>query len=496
MEEMTILEMQAAMEAGLGSARWLVSMYLDRIETLDRNGPRLNSIIELNPDALEIADQLDRERKASGPRGPLHGIPIVVKDNLDTGDKMMTTAGSLALEGNYAPRDSHAVKLLRDAGAIILAKTNLSEWANYRSTRSTSGWSSRGGRTLYPYALDRNPSGSSSGTGVAVAANLCAAGVGTETTGSIVAPASRNGLVGIKPTVGLISRRGIIPISATRDTAGPMTRTVTDCAVLFDAMCGEDPEDEFTADTSGKVASAQAALSPTALQGKRIGVVRNLLGGDARVNRLIDGVIAALQKLGAEVVDDLSIEMTPGFRQVMAASTPYEFKAGVNAYLESVNARVKTLSDIIAFNEANADRAMPYFGQERLIEADGFGPLSTPAYRESMEEARRQARDLIDTPLREQRLDALIGATNLPAALTDLINGDSRPPMANDLTTPAAVAAYPHVTVPCGNIHGLPIGLSFAGTAFDDVKLLSYAYAYEQATRMRRPPAFRPTVVI
>ncbi|MGE3983951.1 MAG: amidase [Dehalococcoidia bacterium] len=490
---MTILEMQAAMTAGLGSSRWLVSMYLDRIEMLDRSGPRLNSIIELNPDALEIADQLDAERKASGPRGPLHGIPVVVKDNLDTGDKMMTTAGSLALQGNYAPRDSHAVKLLRDAGAVILAKANLSEWANYRSTRSTSGWSSRGGRTLFPYALDRNPSGSSSGTGVAVAASLCAAGVGTETTGSIVAPSSRNGLVGIKPTVGLISRRGIIPISRTRDTAGPMTRTVEDCAVLFDAMCGEDPEDEFTAGTAGRLPSAQAALSVTALQGKRIGVVRNLLNREARVDRLIDAVVAVLRQLGAEVVDELSLELTPEFRKVMAASTPYEFKHGINEYLASVNAPAKTLSDIIAFNQANAGHAMPYFGQERLIEADAYGPISSPAYQESMEEGRRLARELIDAPLRELRLDALIGPTNLPANLTDLVNGDYRA-MANDLTTPAAVAAYPHVTVPCGDIHGLPIGLSLVGTAFDDVKLLSYAYAYEQATKLRKPPTFPETI--
>src|SRR5688572_4213662 len=320
---MTILEMQAAMDAGLGSSRWLVSMYLDCIEMLDCNGPRLNSIIEVNPDALEIADQLDAERKASGARGPLHGVPIVVKDNLDTGDRMMTTAGSLALEGSYAGRDSHAVKLLRDAGAVILAKANLSEWANYRSTRSTSGWSSRGGRTLYPYALDRNPSGSSSGTGVAVTANLCAAGVGTETTGSIVAPASRNGLVGIKPTVGMISRRGIIPISHTRDTAGPMTRSVEDCAILFDAMCGEDPEDESTVGTGVRTMSAQAALSANALDGKRIGVVRNLLNREARVDRLIDGVVATLRELGAEIVDDLPFEISGHFREVATASTPY-----------------------------------------------------------------------------------------------------------------------------------------------------------------------------
>jgi amidase len=493
---MTISEMQAAMNAGLGSARWLVQMYLDRIEMLDRTGPRLNSIIELNPDALEIADQLDRERKASGPRGPLHGIPVVVKDNLDTGDRMMTTAGSLALEGNYAPRDSHAVKRLRDAGAIILGKTNLSEWANYRSTRSTSGWSSRGGRTLYPYALDRNPSGSSSGTGVAIAASLAAAGVGTETTGSIVAPSSRNGLVGIKPTVGLISRRGIIPISRTRDTAGPMTRTVEDCAILFDAMVGEDPEDEFTTGTAGRIGSAQAALSTTALQGKRIGVIRNLLLSDSRVYGLIDGVVATLRQLGAEVVDDLTLEMTPDFRKVMAASTPYEFKHGINEYLASVNAPVKTLSDVIAFNEANAPRTMPYFGQERHIEADAYGPITDPAYVSSMEEARRQAQELIDAPLREHRLDALIGPTNIPAMLTDLVNGDTRPPQANDLTTPAAVAAYPHVTLPCGNIHGLPIGVSFAGTAFDDVKLLSFAYAYEQASKARIAPTYASTVAL
>ncbi len=490
---MSILEMQEAMNSGLGSSRWLVQMYLDRIEMLDRSGPRLNSIIETNPDVLDIADALDQERKASGPRGPLHGIPIVVKDNLDTGDRMMTTAGSLALEGSYAPRDSHAVERLRAAGAIILAKANLSEWANYRSTRSTSGWSSRGGRTLFPYALDRNPSGSSSGTAVAVTANLCAAGVGTETTGSIVSPASRNGLVGIKPTAGLISRRGIIPISRTRDTAGPMTRSVEDCAVLFDAMCGEDPEDEFSvANLNG---SALAALSPDALQGKRIGVVRSVLLREARVDRLIDGVAAALRRLGAEVIDDVPFELSAEFRQVASASTPYEFKAGINSYLASVNAKVKTLTEIIAFNEANAERTMPYFGQERLIEADGFGPLSTPAYQDSMEEGRRFAREVIDTPLREMQLDALIGATNLPANLTDLVNGDYRT-VAHDLTTPAAVAAYPHVTVPCGDVHGLPIGVSFVGTAFDDVKLLSFAYAYEQATKLRIAPTFAQTILI
>jgi amidase len=301
--------------------------------------------------------------------------------------------------------------------------------------------------------------------------------------------------VGIKPTVGLISRRGIIPISRTRDTAGPMTRTVEDCAILFDAMCGVDTEDEFTAGTSGRVGSAQDALSKTALQGVRIGVVRNLLQREARVDRLIDAAVEAMRQLGAEVVDELKLDLDSHFRLVMAASTPYEFKHGINEYLATVNAKVKTLSDIIAFNEANAARAMPYFGQERLIEADGFGAITSPAYQESMEEAQRLARALIDTPLREHRLDALIGPTNIPAVLTDLLNGDYRA-ASNDLTTPAAVAAYPHVTVPCGNIQGLPIGLSLVGTAFDDVKLLSYAYAYEQATKQRIEPTYQATISV
>jgi amidase len=488
--EATIMQLQAAMEAGLGSSRWLTQMYVDRIEAIDRNGPKLNSIIEINPDALDIADQLDRERKASGARGPLHGIPIVVKDNLDTGDRMMTTAGALALEGSYASRDSHVVKLLRDAGAVIIAKANLSEWANYRSTRSTSGWSSRGGQTLCPYALDRNPSGSSSGTGVAVAANLCSAGIGTETGGSIIQPAARNGLVGLKPTVGTVSRRGIIPISHIRDTAGPMTRTVEDCAILFDAIRGEDPEDEATAGSAARLTSAHAALSRDALQGKRIGVIRKLFQGDQRVERLVDDAIAMLQKLGAEVVDALPFDITQQFRDLSAASMPYEFKAGVNAYLSTANAKVKTLSDVIAFNEANRERAMPYFGQERLIEADACGPLTTPEYVTAMEEARSTARAMIDGQLQEHRLDALAGATNPPAYLIDHVNGDYRVP-SNELTQPAAVATYPHVTVPCGQIHGLPIGFSFAGTAYDDAKLLSFAYAFEQATLHRRPPMYR-----
>lgn len=492
LDEATVAQLQDAMAAGRYTSRKLVEMYLDRINTIDRGGPTLRSVIELNPEALAIADALDAERKAKGARGPLHGIPVLIKDNIDTGDRMMTTAGSLALDGSIAARDSFVAERLRAAGAVILGKTNLSEWANFRSTRSTSGWSGRGGQVKNPYALDRNPCGSSSGTGAAIAASLATAGIGTETDGSIVCPSATNGLVGIKPTVGLVSRSGIIPISHTQDTAGPMARTVSDAAVLLGALTGVDPRDKATAASVGKALTDYTkALRADALKGARIGVARKrYFGYHPDTDRLIEQAIADMKAQGAVIVDPADIPTAAQLDSCEFDILLYEFKADLNAYLGALGpaAKVHSLKDLIAFDEREKDREMPYFGQEIFVQADKKGPLTSPAYRKALTTCRARARTLgIDAVMTKYRLDALVAPTGGPAWPTDLVNGDH---FLGASSTPAAVAGYPNITVPAGFVHGLPVGVSFIGRAWSEPKLLALAYAYEQATKHRKAPGF------
>jgi len=458
-------------------------MYLHRIDEIDRGGPALHSVIETNPDALTIADALDAERKAKGPRGPMHGIPVLIKDNIDTADRMLTTAGSLALEGTRPAKDAALVERLRAAGAVILGKTNLSEWANFRSTRSTSGWSGRGGQVKNPYALDRNPCGSSSGTGAAIAANLAAIGVGTETDGSIVCPSGANGLVGIKPTVGLIGGAGIVPISHTQDTAGPMARTVADAALLLGAMSAVPP-------AGGSYASA---LRADALKGARIGVARKqYFGYSDAADELVNKAIADMKAAGAVIVDPADIPTASKMDACEMEILLYEFKADLNTYLQArgPSSPVRSLQDLIAFNEREKAREMPYFGQELLIRAQKKGPLTSPAYRTARATCRSLARAQgIDFVLRKYRLDAIVAPTGSPAWTTDLINGDH---FTGASSTPAAVAGYPSITVPAGEAFGLPVGISFIGTARSEATLIALSYAYEQATKHRKPPALRP----
>jgi amidase len=488
--EATVVSLQQKLAAGELTARRLVEAYFARIAALDRQGPELRSVIETNPDALAIADALDAEREAKGPRGPLHGIPVLVKDNIDTADRMTTTAGSLALEGSVPPRDAHVAARLRAAGAVILGKANLSEWANFRSTRSVSGWSARGGQCRNPYALDRNPCGSSSGSGVAVAANLAPLAVGTETDGSIVCPATTCGIVGIKPTVGLVSRAGIVPISQSQDTAGPMARTVADAAALLTALAGEDPRDPETAAGRGRAADYTSVLDARGLQGARIGVARNMAGFHPDTDRLFDAAIAEMKRQGAEIVDPADV---PGIKELGDPELEvmlYEFKAGLEAYFAALGERapVKTLADAIAFNERNRDREMPYFGQEIFLKAQAKGPLTTPAYREALEKCRRLSRkDGLDAVLEPHRLDALVAPTGAPAWVIDPVSGDH---YVGGNTTPAAVAGYPSVSVPMGFVFGLPVGISFIGRAWSEPVLVRLAYAFEQATRHRQPPRF------
>ena len=495
LEEVTVAQLQEWMTSGRYTARQVAELYLRRIVEIDRSGPALHAVIEVNPDALAIADALDAERKAKGVRGPLHGIPILIKDNIDTADRMLTTAGSLALEGTRPSADAFIVTRLRAAGAVILGKTNLSEWANFRSTHSSSGWSGRGGQVKNPYALDRNPCGSSSGTGAAIAANLSAIGVGTETDGSIVCPSGANGLVGIKPTVGLVSRSGIIPISRSQDTAGPMARTVADAAVLLAVLAGVDPADPATKKSGAHAADYVKSLDPAALKGARIGVARKqYFGYSAVTDRIVDQAIAEMKAQGAVIVDPADIPTASKMDACENDVLLYEFKADVNRYLAArgLSSPARSLEDLIAFNERESAREMPFFGQELFISAQKKGPLTTPAYRAALTKCRALARAQgIDLVLRRHRLDAVVAPTGSPAWTTDPINGDH---FSGASSTPAAVAGYPSITVPAGDAFGLPVGVSFIGRAWSEARLIGLAYAYEQASQHRHPPTLQPHV--
>ncbi|HET7214125.1 MAG TPA: amidase [Terriglobia bacterium] len=494
LDETTISSLQDAMKSGRMTSHTITEKYLARIEELDRKGPSLHAVIEVNPDALSMARDLDRERKAKGPRGPLHGIPVLVKDNVGTADRMTTTAGSCALEGSIPARDSFVAAQLRKAGAVILGKANLSEWANFRSSHSTSGWSGRGGQARNPYALDRNPCGSSSGSGVAVSANLCPVALGTETDGSIVCPSSTNGIVGIKPTVGLASRSGVVPISHTQDTAGPMARTVADAAAVLGAIAGVDPRDDATLASRGKSQTDYTKfLDSRGLKGARIGVVRQLFGYNEFVDKLADAAIAAMKGQGAVIVDPANIETFKHLGDGEFTVLLYEFKAGLNAYLASLGpkAPVHTLKEIIDFNEKHAREELPYFGQDTFIKAEAKGSLSSPEYRKALAKCRELSREKgIDATMEKYRLDALVAPTGAPAWPTDLVNGDHD---AGGSSGPAAIAGYPHVTVPAGYVFGLPVGISFFGCAWSEPTLIKLAYSFEQATKFRKPPRFLPT---
>jgi amidase len=479
LEEATVHELQAAMESGERTAKSLAELYLRRADELDENGPALHAIIERNPDALGIAEGLDAERRAHGPRGPLHGVPILIKDNIDSADRMKTSAGSLALADSVARQDAALVGRLRQAGAVLLGKTNLSEWANFRSTHSTSGWSARGGLTKNPYALDRNPCGSSSGSAAAVSANLAALAVGTETDGSIVCPASGCGIVGIKPTVGLVSGAGIIPISKSQDTAGPMARTVADAALLLGVLGGKD---------------YSASLDAAGLKGARIGVARNFFGFNDRIDRLMEEAVRAMREAGATLVDPAKIPSPKQLDDAELDVLLYEFKAGLNTYLARLgpDAPARSLAGLIEFNERHRDREMPFFGQELFLKAQAKGPLTERAYHRALATSRRLARaEGIDAMLRRHRLDAIVAPTGGPAWVTDLLNGDH---FTGSSSTPPAVAGYPTITVPAAFVSGLPVGISFIGAARSEPRLIKLAYAFEQATNVRRKPAFLPTV--
>jgi amidase len=495
LEEATAAQLQEWMTSGRYTARQVAELYLRRIEEIDRSGPALHAVIELNPDALAIADALDAERKAGRPRGPLHGIPVLIKDNIDTADKMMTTAGSLALVGAKPAHDAFVVQRLRAAGAVLLGKTNLSEWANFRSSHSTSGWSGRGGQVKNPYALDRNPCGSSSGTGAAIAANLAAIGVGTETDGSIVCPSGTNGLVGIKPTLGLVSRSGIIPIAHSQDTAGPMARSVADAALLLGAMTGVDPGDPASARSASRAGRDYTrSLDAGALNGARLGVARKqYFGYSAATDRVADRAIADMKARGAVIIDPADIPTASKMDACENEVLLYEFKADLNTYLGSLgpSSPIHSLEELIAFNEREKAREMPFFGQELFLSSQKKGPLASAAYRAALTKCRSLARAQgIDRVMRRYHLDAIVAPTGSPAWTTDLVNGDH---FTGASSTPAAVAGYPSITVPAGDAFGLPVGLSFIGRAWSEEKLIALAYAYEQATRHRRPPTFPAT---
>jgi len=493
LNEITIDELQQKMIKGELSSRSVTEMYLQRIEAIDRSGPAINSVIEINPDAVAMADALDTERRGGMFRGPLHGIPVLLKDNINTGDKMMTTAGALALSGNIASSDAFIVKKLREAGAVILGKTNLSEWANFRSTRSCSGWSSRGGQTKNPSILDRNPCGSSSGSGAAVAANLCTVAIGTETDGSVTAPSSFCGIVGIKPTVGLWSRSGIIPISATQDTAGPMTRTVKDAAILLGLLAAVDEKDAVTKKSLGKTHKDYTVFLKTdALNGKRIGVEKSFLKGNEAVTDLYKQAIELLKKQGAEIVEVELLKLTKPLGDAEFEVLKYEFKDGVNKYLSTSSTKMKTLSDVIEFNKKNAAKAMPFFQQEILEMCEATKGLETKEYKAAVKKS-TSARKIIDDLMKEKKLDALCSTSIGLANCIDLLNGDYD--VGFYFGSPAAMAGYPHITVPMGQVHELFIGLSFVAGAYKEAEILAMAYAYEQASAKRIPPKFKKTLV-
>ena len=495
-DEITVDDLQRMMEAGEHSARSITEAYIDRIEAMDRQGPELRSMIEINPDALEIADELDAERNAGGPRGPLHGIPVALKDNLDTHDRMTTTAGSLALEGSIPPRDSFVAERLRAAGAIILGKANMSEWAYFRGERATSGWSARGGQCRNPYALNRNPCGSSSGSGAAASGNLCALTVGTETGGSIMCPSSSNGIVGIKPTVGLWSRSGIIPISHSQDTAGPMTRTVRDAAILLGGAVGVDPRDEATSRSEGNFHSDYTQfLDAAGLAGARIGVARSFTGFDPRVMALFEDAILAMRDAGAVIVDPANLPVANWRDELPLIVLEYEFKADLNAYLATLgpDAPVRTLAEIIEFNEQNAELEMPWFGQQRMIASQARGPLTDEVYLNAVRTIQRGNREEgIDALMNEHQLDAIVAPTRDLPWTTDHIKGDRLD--GGSSAGPAAIAGYPDISVPMGFVSGLPAGVSFFGRAWSEPVLIRIAYAFEQATQHRRAPTFAPSL--
>lgn len=488
LNEVTIDELQQKMQSGEHTSRSITQLYLNRIDAIDKKGPAINAVIELNPDALAIADNMDKERKAGKVRGPLHGIPVLIKDNINTGDNMQTTAGALALEGNKAAKDAFIITQLRASGAVILGKTNLSEWANFRSTRSTSGWSSRGLQTKNPCVLDRNPCGSSSGSGAAVAANLCAVAIGTETDGSVVAPSSFCGIVGIKPTVGLLSRSGIIPISKTQDTAGPMARTVRDAAILLGALTGVDSEDAVTNSSNGKAQKDYTQfLDANGLKGKKIGVEKSFLKGHEGVVGLFQQAIDVLKQQGAIIIEIELVKETAKLGDAELAVLKYEFKDGVNKYLSAANAKVKTLADIIAFNKQNEDKAMPWFRQEILESCQEKGGLDSKEYTDALAKS-TGTRKLIDDMMKQHQLDAICGTSIGFAGCIDLVNGDYDTGFY--FCPPPAMAGYPHITVPMGTVHQLPVGLSFFSTAYDEGGILKVAYAYEQASKKRVAPKF------
>ncbi len=495
LDEITTSELQDGMQSGKFTAQLLVEKYAERIHEIDKNGPGVNAVIEMNPDAPSIAATLDQERKAKGPRGPLHGIPVLIKDNIATADRMMTTAGSLALVGSKPPKDSFVSQKLRAAGAVILGKTNLSEWANMRSSHSTSGWSGRGGLTKNPYALDRNPCGSSSGTGAGISANLAAVGIGTETDGSIVCPSSSNGLAGIKPTVGLISRSRIIPISHSQDTAGPMCRTVRDAAILLSALTGVDPDDPATAASLGKSQTDYSRYcDANGLKGARVGVVRKYFGISEAVDALMQQALDVMKQQGATLVDPADIPTHGKFDDSEGTVLSYEFKADLNQYLAQLgsSAPVHSLKEVIEFNERNRQKEMPYFGQDLMLKAENRGPLSDKDYLDALTKTRQLARtEGIDAIMDEQQLDALVAPTGGPSWVTDLINGDH---FSGGSSNAAAVAGYPNINVTAGFIFGLPVGISFFGRAWSEPVLIKLAYAFEQATKARQEPRFLPTL--
>ena len=493
--ELTLADIAAACGDGRLTSQRLTRFYLDRINTLDRHGPGLSAVLETNPRALDIAAELDRERRTSGPRGPLHGVPILIKDNVETADRMMTTAGSLALDGWYSPNDAPLVARLRAAGAVILGKANLSEWANFRSSHSSSGWSGRGGQTRNPYALDRTPSGSSSGSAVAVAANLCAVAVGTETDGSIVSPASINGIVGLKPTVGLVSRSGIVPIAHSQDTAGPLARSVRDAAVLLGLMSGADAADPASVAVGSRFESDYVRfLNPDGLRGARLGIARRFFAENAPLDKFLDGCVATLTRAGAIVVDPADLPMHGAAAAAEQEVLLYEFKADLNAYLARLPSQfpVRSLADLIRFNDSHARQELPLFDQELLRQAQAKGGLDEAAYRDARQTCLTATRSGgIDAVLCEHGLDAIVSLTSGPAWLIDSVNGDMD---TGGCSSPAAVAGYPHITVPAGLYRGLPIGLSFFGAAFSEAKLITLASGFEHAANGRTAPPLLPAV--